>query len=402
MQQSLTSSSPSESKKNNKSILIWMGVFFLCIGLVFFMLYWTYWRFRESTKDAYVNGNMVVVTTQIPGYVKSVSVDDTDYVTQGTPLVILDATDPSIALEKSKADLAEIIRNVVALFQRVGMLKADKERKKAQMIRAAQDYLHRQKLLGSGGVSKEDFEHAEADFIASVASLMMVEHELKSGLAQVENTTVETHPLVIKAKEQLIEAYVNFQRCKVFAPVTGLVALKKVQVGQAVNSMDPLMAVIPMDQMWVDANFKETQLRCMRIGQPVTMTADLYGPQVVYHGKIIGIPGGTGSVFSPLPPQNATGNWIKIVQRLPVRISLDAEEIQKYPLRLGLSMHVVVDIRQYEGPMVPAPVMDTGRYKTEIFSKLEAGAQSLIQEILQKNLSFSFSVDDQEEQGANP
>lgn len=394
MQEQLT---PLPARTHNKSILVWMTISFLLIALVFLLIYLFYWRFRESTKDSYVNGNMVVITSQIPGYVHTVTVDDTNFVLTNRVLVTLDPIDRSVALEKSKANLAEIVRNVVSLFQRVGMLKADKEKQKAEMIRSAQDYIHRQKLLAPGGVSKEDYEHAEASFIASVASVMMVEHELKSALAQVENTTIETHPLVQKAKEELIEAYVNLQRCTILAPVDGLVALKKVQVGEAVNPMDPLMVIIPFDQMWIDANFKEVQLKNVRIGQPVKMTADFYGHSVVYHGKVVGIPGGTGSVFSPLPPQNATGNWIKIVQRLPVRISLDPQEIQKHPLRLGLSMNVSIDIHDIEGPMVPPSPPETALYDTEIFAHQELGADALIREIMEKNLSFSFSLVESED-----
>lgn len=402
MQEELKTTAATPPQKRHRSILIAMALFFLLIGLATFILYWTYWRYRESTKDAYVNGNMVVVTAQIPGYVQTVTVDDTNYVTKGRVLVTLDPIDMMIALEKSKANLAETLRHVVSLFQKVGSLKADKEKRKAKMMRTAQDYLHRQKLLSSGGVSKEDFEHAEAAFIVSLASVMMVEHELKSARAQIENITIETHPLVKMAKEEVKRAWVNYQRCTLLAPVNGVVALKKVQVGEAINPMDPLMAIVPFDQLWVDANFKEVQLKNVRIGQSVTMTADFYGHSILYHGKVVGIPAGTGSVFSPLPPQNATGNWIKIVQRLPVRIRLDPEEVQKHPLRLGLSMHVTIDIHDREGLMIPSEAPEIALYDTDIFSSQEAGAEALIQEIVEKNLSFSFSLEDAEEVEKNP
>ena len=274
---------------------------------------------------------------------------------------------------------------MVALFQTAEENKADIEVRKAEFSRAVQDFDNRQGLVEFGGVSKEDFEHAEAALLSSYASLVLAEYKYLASLAQVENTTVDTHPLVQKAKEMVRETWVNLQRCDIEAPVHGIVGQRRAQVGEWVNKGDPLLAVIPFDQMWVDANFKEVQLTNIRLGQPVKMTSDIYGGDVVFHGTVIGINGGTGSVFSVLPPQNATGNWIKIVQRLAVRICLDPEEIKRHPLRLGLSMEVTVDIHDVEGNFVPEEKPCQAIYETDVFENQERGSEEIIQEIIRQN-----------------
>lgn len=365
---------------------------FLLIALVIFLLWRVIWRFEVYTDDAYVNGNQIIVTSQIPGFITSVSVEDTNLVKQGRVLVELDTLNAKISLEKAQSSLAETVRTVVQMFETAGSLKAKKEKIKAELVRAGLDYEHRKELIKAGGVSQEDFEHSEATFIATFAQLLSITHEMRKALAMVENTTVETHPLVQQAKDVLRQAYIHLQRCQIRSPATGMIAMKKAQVGEAIDPATPLLFLIPFDQMWVDANFKEVQLKNVRIGQPVTLTADLYGSGVVYHGKVVGISAGTGSVLSVLPPQNATGNWIKIVQRLPVRILLDPKEIKKYPLRLGLSMKVTIDIHHTEGKMIPSPPPPQPLFTTDVFAKQEEGAEELIAKILRENTSFSFVI----------
>jgi membrane fusion protein (multidrug efflux system) len=211
------------------------------------------------------------------------------------------------------------------------------------------------------------------------------------GISEVQNTSVENHPLVEKAKSDVREAFVNLQRCTLRSPVTGIVAQRRVQVGQTIRPEIPLLAVIPLNQMWVDANFKEVDLAKIRIGQPVYTTSDMYGSDIVYRGEVIGIGIGTGAVFSPLPPQNATGNWIKIVQRVPVRVSLDPDQLRKNPLRLGVSMNVTVDVHDITGRRVPERNSDKFIYQTDVFQTQIDGVEKIIQDILDQNGSYEVS-----------
>lgn len=350
------------------------------ILIAWLVFYIVHWRFIETTEDAYVNGNQVVITSQVPGFVQSVNVQDTQIVNAGDLLALLDATDPTIALEDAKDKLALAVRQYIALVETVAQLKAEKQVKTSWFIRTGQDYLHRQELVESGAISVEDFEHSEADFVSAFASTLLVEHQLKAAIAQVVGTTVETHPSVVEAMQSVKQAFVNLKRCEIRAPATGMVARKSVQVGQSILPKDQLLLIIPFDQMWVDANFKEVQLKDVRPGLPVHVHADYYGRDVLYKGIVLDINAGTGSVFSVLPPQNATGNWIKIVQRLATRIALDPEEVKKHPLRLGLSMKVKIDVRK---PV--EEIVDQGRFETTIFQDQLDGVDALIAQIIAEN-----------------
>jgi len=381
--------SPQPEKKqpeyNRKKILGGLTLGLLIISLLIFLLWFFILRFHKTTDDAYVNGNQVVVTPQISGYITAVTVNDTQLVEAGHILVQLDTIDQTISLEKAKNELAETVRNVAQMFKNVEKLKADVESSKAEMARTGQDYEHRKKLVQCGAISVEDFQHSEAFFIQAYANLLAAQFSLSGAEALIEGTTIETHPLVEKAKAATKDAFVNLQRCTIRSPVQGIVTNKQAQVGQAITPNTPLMILVPMDQIWVDANFKEEQLRKVRIGQPVKMTSDIYGRDVTYHGKVIGIGAATGSVLSVLPPQNATGNWIKIVQRLPVRIRLDQDEIKVYPLRLGLSMNVNVDVHKTDGDLIPPPTPFTELYTTSVFENQDQGADVLINQIIAEN-----------------
>lgn len=385
-----------KNAKRNKAILITALVFVL-IGAVWLTYWLVYGRFYQYTDDAYVDGNNVVITPQVPGIVESFSVMDADYVPEGRVLVELDKTDAKISLDKAVADLGNAVRDVMRLFQEANQYEALIEVKKAAFVKAAQDYDHRKNLVGEGGVSLEDFEHAIAALKGSFSDLVATEHQYIAAEAQVENTTVETHPQVEQMKNRVRDAYVFLQRCTIKAPATGLVAQRSVQVGENVKPGQPLMAVVPLDQMWVTANYKEVQLTKMRVGQPVSITSDIYGGSVEFKGVIAGIGGGTGSVFSVLPPQNATGNWIKIVQRVPVRIVLNQEQIKQYPLRLGLSMEVTVDVHDTQKPFVPAIRPQEPLYQTDVFATQEEGAEALIAQVIAENLSEAFTQSGDEE-----
>lgn len=388
---------PASNHKRNRAILI-TALIFALLGVAW-LTYWLVWgRYYQYTDDAYVDGNNVVLTPQVPGIVESFSVMNADLVPEGRILVELDKTDASIALDKAIAELGNAVRDVMEMFERAKQLAAMIEVKKAEFVKSAQDYEHRKNLIDEGGVSLEDLEHAIAALGASYADLAATEHAFIGAVAKVENTSLQTHPIVEEAKNRVRDAFVFLQRCTIKAPVSGIVAQRTVQVGERVQAGKPLMAIVPLDQMWVNANFKEVQLSKMRVGQPVKVTSDMYGRSVVYEGIVAGIGGGTGSVFSVLPPQNATGNWIKIVQRVPVRITLDQKQIEEHPLRLGLSLEVTVDIHDTDKPLLPQVRADEPLYSTDVFADQETGAEALIAEVINENISPAFVEDNAPEE----
>jgi membrane fusion protein (multidrug efflux system) len=383
---------PQHGNRGRKRFLIWfcISVLVVSIGVFIYWLFW--WRFEESTQDAYVNGNMTMLTPQIPGIVTAIYADNTQMVQEGQLLVELDPTDRAIALAESQAGLAATVRSVVQLFERVDELRAGVERQRALLIEAIQDFQRRKATVSAGAVSVENYEHSIATLRSSEADLIITEYQLAESVAMVQGTTVVNHPLVNQAKDRVRQAWVDLQRCTLFSPAKGLVAQRGVQVGQQISVGMALLAVIPLDQMWVDANFRELELTNMRIGQSAAVTADLYGRGIRFRGKVVGLPGGTGSVFSVLPPQNATGNWIKIVQRLPVRIQLDPQEIESHPLRLGLSMSVRVDTHVRDGPLVPEPQEPRRLYSTKVYSDQLEGVEMIMRCTVLENIDPDFLI----------
>ena len=311
-------------------------------------------RYHETTDDAYVAGDIVQVTPQIAGTVQAIHADDTDVVKAGTPLIDLDPADARVALDQAEAALAQTVREVRTLYATNGSLGAVVAQREADLAKARDDLRRRQALSGTGAVSGEEIEHARTGVLAAEAALATARDQLLSNNALTDRTTVENHPNVKRAAARVEETYLAVQRATISAPVTGQVAKRSVQVGARVAPGQPLLAIVPLDRVWVDANFKEGQLRQMRIGQPVAMVADIYGSRVRYTGKVVGLGAGTGAAFALLPAQNATGNWIKIVQRLPVRVALDPGQIAAHPLRVGLSMEADVDVHDQSGPQLAA------------------------------------------------
>lgn len=377
---------------NKKRLFVhfWGACFFL--GLALFLFWFFFGRWVAYTDDAYVEGNQVCITPLHPGFVTAIHTDDTFLVKKGQLLIELDTTDAKIALEHAQETLAQTVRDVCGLFHEVFLYQAEIELKKAQLIRNAQDYLHRQGVFQQGGVSLEDYEHAIAALRTEFSALEMAGAQYHKALAAVQATSVRHHPLVIAASDTLRDAWVRLYRCKIYAPVDGLVAQRTIQVGMWVPAGQPLMNVIPLDQIWINANYKETQLRKMRIGQKVDITADLWGRTEIFHGRIVGLPGGAGNAFSLLPPQNLSGNWIKIVQRLPVRVALDPQEIEKRPLRLGLSCEAYVDLKDQRGPVVPTNSDGSPLYITSIFKQEEVGDEEAIEQIFSANFDPSLAA----------
>jgi membrane fusion protein (multidrug efflux system) len=349
-----TTAAPAPShRRRNLNILA--GVVAVCA--VGYASYW-YWdaRFFESTDDCYVNGDVVQITTEIPGTVIQLHADDTQSVARGQPLLELDPADAEVAAINAEANLARAVRTVRALFAKADELRAEIRDREVELRQAEQDHGRRTGLLAEGAVSSEELQHTQDRITEVRASLTAAQQQLNETTAQIDRTTIPTHPQVLAAMAAVRDASLALRRTRVTAPVPGVVAQRSVQVGQRVAAGTPLMGIVPLAAVWVDANFKEVQLRDMRVGQPVTLRADMYGGRVVYHGKLVGLPAGSGTAFALLPAQNASGNWIKIVQRLPVRIELDPSELRAHPLRIGLSVTADVDIRDTSGPLVAEQV----------------------------------------------
>jgi membrane fusion protein, multidrug efflux system len=325
------------------------------IGVTAWAVYWYgYARWRVFTDDAYVGGNVVQVTAEIPGTVLSVHARETDTVAAGQTLLELDPADARVAMDAAVADLANTVRQVHAAFLQVDRLRAEVALREVELSRARHD-LARRSSLADGAVSAEDVAHARDAVAGLEAALRAASEELNIALAQTAGTTPSQHPQVLRAAARVRDAALGLQRTVVKAPIRGVIAKKGVQVGQRVAPGSPLLGLVPLDDVWVDANFKEVQLRYMRIGQPVHLYADLYGGNVEFSGRVRGFSPGTGAAFALLPPQNASGNWIKIVQRVPVRISLDPAQVRDRPLRVGLSMRVTVDVHDQSGPVLTEP-----------------------------------------------
>lgn len=339
----------------NRRLLILAAVVGI-VAVVYAAYYFAVARYYESTDDAYVASNIVQVTSEIPGTVIAVHADDTQTVSPGQVLVELDPADARIATAGVEAELARTVRQVRATFAQAEQLRSQIRQRETEMKQAEQDYARRQSLVADGAVSGEELAHARDALAQLHAAVDATHRQLDAVLAQIDGTTLETHPDVLAAAAKLRDTALSLHRTRIVAPVAGVVAKRAVQLGQHVAAGAPLMAVVPLNEVWVDANFKEVQLTQVRIGQPVELKADIYGGSVEYRGKIAGLSAGSGSAFALLPSQNASGNWIKVVQRLPVRIALDPQAVEQHPLRVGLSMHVKVDLHDASGPLVAESV----------------------------------------------
>jgi membrane fusion protein, multidrug efflux system len=343
-------------------------------------------RWHEDTDDAYVQGNVVAITPQTAGTVVSIGADDGMKVTAGQALVQLDPNDARVAYEQAAANLASTVRQVRGLYSAVEAGQADIAARRVAVQKARQDVARRQGLVATGAVSAEELAHARDELAAAQAALSASNENLARNRALVDATTVIDQPQVAAAASQLRQAYLNLQRMAIVAPVSGYVAKRSVQLGQRVQPGTALMTIVPLEQVWVEANFKETQLAKMRIGQPVEMHSDLYGDDVGFDGRLVSLGLGTGSAFSLLPAQNASGNWIKIVQRVPVRIALDPKQLAEHPLRIGLSMSVDVSLRDQDGPVLASAPPTKPLLTTQAYAKQLADANALIEKLVRQNL----------------
>jgi len=336
----------------------------------------------QQTEDAYVEGNLVHVTPQVAGTVTRIAADNTDFVRPGEVLVQLNDVDARLALDRAEAALARSARQVRSQLAGVGQLRSTVVQRESDLARAESDLARRRQLADTGAVSGEDIRHADDAVGAARAALNAARQQVDAARALVDGTTLEQHPDVLSSVAGVRDASLGLARTTLAAPVGGIVARRNVQIGQRVAQGAPLMAIVPLDQMWVTANLKETQLKEVRIGQPVAVTSDVYGADVVFHGRVAGQEAGTGSAFAAVPAQNATGNWIKVVQRVPVRIALDAQELARHPLRLGLSMKVAIDTSRADGPSLMQAGAVRHSYETVVFETESHGADAAIRRAL--------------------
>lgn len=367
------------------------------------MAYGAYWAMYlnhfESTDNAYVQGNVVQITPQVGGTVVAINAEDTDQVKAGQLLVKLDPADAQVALDQAEAQLAQTVREVRTLYANNGTFRsqitlreADLARTKSDMQRAQDDVTRREPLVATGAVGKEEFNHvtsqlaaAKSVVAAAQSALLASREQLGSNQALTDGIAVEQHPNVLRAAAKVREAFLAMKRAELLAPVDGYIAKRNVQLGQRVQAGAPLMSVVALKQVWIEANFKESQLQNLRLGQPVTLVADVYGKKVEYHGVIEGLGAGTGSAFALLPAQNASGNWIKVVQRVPVRIALTASELVDHPLRIGLSMDAKVDVSKTDGRMLADGSRASVGTQTKVFDQNNTAADTEVRKIIAAN-----------------
>ena len=388
-----------------KRLLVMAALVVLLIGLAWSAYWFFFSRFHQTTDDAYVSGHVVQITPQVDGTVIAIGAEETDFVKRGQVLVRLNPADADIDLQQAKAQLALAVRQARTLYANdSGVASTLNERRSAlkqalaDEAKARADLHRREQVAAEGAVSGEELQHARTALSnatsavnAARAAVTGAEEALRSSRALTEDTTVARHPSVQQAAAHVQAAYLARLRCDIASPISGEVARRNVQIGQRIQTGTPLMAVVPLKQLWVDANFKEDQLRGMRLGQPVTLTADLYGDNVEFSGHVVGLGAGTGAAFSLLPAQNATGNWIKVVQRVPVRIALDPAQLEKHPLRVGLSMEVDVDISDTSGKALADVARDAPLATSALHSQEAEAAQKLVDEIIRDNLGKRVS-----------
>ena len=397
--QNAGASGPAPTGGGRQKALTIVGLVVLA-GLSYGGYEWYAGRNQESTDNAYVQGNVIQITPQIGGTVTAILADDTDFVKAGQPLVKLDAADAKMTLDLAEANLAQAVRQVRSLYANNTTLEAqitvrDSDIAKAQneITRLHDDLARRQALVGIGAVSAEEISHVQAQItqaqtaLASAkASSLAAREQLQSARTLTDNTQAQNHPTVVAAAAKVREAFLTLHRATLPAPVDGYIAKRTVQLGQRIAPGTPLMSVVALGAPWVDANFKEVQLRTIRIGQAATLTADVYGKKVEYQGTVIGLGAGTGAAFSLLPAQNATGNWIKVVQRVPVRIALDPAQVSAHPLRIGLSMEVTVDVKSQEGKSLAEGGQAASSVQTDVYDLLDGQATAEIQRVIANNM----------------
>ncbi|KHN50507.1 multidrug efflux MFS transporter periplasmic adaptor subunit EmrA [Pectobacterium fontis] len=377
---------PQKNKKQQrKRVLSLLTFIFIALGCAWLVYWFLVLRHHQSTDDAYVAGNQIQIMAQVSGSVTHVNVDNTDFVKQGQVLVELDPTDALLTFERAKTGLANSVRQTHQLVINNKQYQANIELRQTELNKAQSDLSRREALGSANAIGREEVQHARDAVASAKAALEVARQQYQANQAMILDTPLEQQPAIQQASIEMRDAWLALQRTKIVSPIDGYVSRRSVQIGARISPASALMAVVPANHLWVDANFKETQLANMRIGQPATIVADIYGDDVVYQGKVVGLDMGTGSAFSLLPAQNATGNWIKVVQRLPVRIELDPQQVAEHPLRIGLSALVNVDTANTEGRALAETSRTTPAYQSDALTLDLTAVNQDIRAIIQAN-----------------
>ncbi|MBA0179802.1 multidrug efflux MFS transporter periplasmic adaptor subunit EmrA [Pectobacterium carotovorum] len=389
MSESVENQVPQTPQKNKKQqrkrVLSLLTFIFVVLGCAWLVYWFLVLRHHQSTDDAYVAGNQIQIMAQVSGSVTHVNVDNTDFVKQGQVLVELDPTDAQQAFERAKTGLANSVRQTHQLIINSKQYQANIELRQTELNKAQSDLSRREALGSANAIGREEVQHARDAVATAKAALEVARQQYQANQAMILDTPLEKQPAIQQASVEMRDAWLALQRTKIVSPINGYVSRRSVQIGARISSTSALMAVVPANHLWVDANFKETQLANMRIGQPATVIADIYGDDVVYQGKVVGLDMGTGSAFSLLPAQNATGNWIKVVQRLPVRIEIDPKQVAEHPLRIGLSALVNVDTANTEGSALAETSRTTPAYQSDALTLDLTPVNQEISAIIQAN-----------------
>ncbi|GKW09484.1 multidrug efflux MFS transporter periplasmic adaptor subunit EmrA [Pectobacterium carotovorum] len=389
MSESVENQVPQTPQKNKKQqrkrVLSLLTFIFVVLGCAWLVYWFLVLRHHQSTDDAYVAGNQIQIMAQVSGSVTHVNVDNTDFVKQGQVLVELDPTDAQQAFERAKTGLANSVRQTHQLIINSKQYQANIELRQTELNKAQSDLSRREALGSANAIGREEVQHARDAVATAKAALEVARQQYQANQAMILDTPLEKQPAIQQASVEMRDAWLALQRTKIVSPIDGYVSRRSVQIGARISSTSALMAVVPANHLWVDANFKETQLANMRIGQPATVIADIYGDDVVYQGKVVGLDMGTGSAFSLLPAQNATGNWIKVVQRLPVRIEIDPKQVADHPLRIGLSALVNVDTANTEGSALAETSRTTPAYQSDALTLDLTPVNQEISAIIQAN-----------------
>lgn len=372
-------------KKHRRNALLLLSFIFIIVGVGWFAYWFLILRHYETTDNAYVAGNQVQIMSQVSGSVMTVNVDNTDYVKSGSVLVELDPKDALLALEKAKTTLANNVRQTHQQIVNSKQYQANIALRRSDLNRLQNDLKRREVLGNSNLIGKEELQHAREAVISAKAALDVAIEQFNANQAIILDTPIDKQPAVEQAATEVKNAWLALQRTKIVSPVDGYVSRRSVQIGAQVTPAKPLMAIIPAKGMWIDANFKETQLADMRIGQPAKVITDFYGDDLVFKGTVVGLDMGTGSAFSLLPAQNASGNWIKVVQRLPVRIALDPLQLEEHPLRIGLSANVTVDTQNKQGKVLSKSTRITPAYHTSALMIDMSPADQIVTDIINSN-----------------
>ena len=370
-----------------RTVLIAITALFIIAGLAYFAYYKLVLAGRADTDNAYVGGNLVTVSSQVAGSVIEIAADETQMVQAGAEIIKLDPSDAQVALNQAEAKLASVVRQQRERYSNVEQFDSQISQREIELKAAQDDLARRLPLAADHTVSGEDIAHARRAVDNARAALDVARKQSGAARAGVTGVALAQHPYVLAARADYIAAWLAARRNAIVAPVSGYVAKRSVQVGSRIAPGAPLLTIVPLDQLWVEANFKESELRDIRVGQPATVEADMYGSRVTFHGKVLGLSAGTGSAFSLLPAQNASGNWIKVVQRVPVRIALDPKELAEHPLRVGLSATASVDITQKGGALGAVQAPATQRYATTALNQPLEQARAATDAIVAKNLA---------------